>query len=387
MAYTSQKINWLAKDLTMINVRKVKNGKRYDVRLRDPSGRLYTKSFSSKRDAETYEAKMLVEKTVGTWMDPRLGRVKLSEWSSKWMEQRVDLRPRTRELYSGLLSHHILPQLGRVELSKLSPTLVRTWYSKLLLENGPGASTAAKSYRLLRTIVQTAVADGILVRNPCQVDKAGVERADERPVPTIAELSNLADAIHPRMRLLVLLAAWCGLRRGELLGLCRSDIDLVEQSVRVDRAVVELANGERIVGSPKTDAGRRTVAIPPHLLPEVTSHLDKYVGEKPTALLFTGVKGGPLRLHVLQKAWVRAKEKTGLTKFHLHDLRHAGNTWAATTGASTKELMARMGHSSSAAAIRYQHASSNRDKAIAQALSALAISSEESLNVVSEPEI
>ncbi|NNN22658.1 MAG: tyrosine-type recombinase/integrase, partial [Acidimicrobiales bacterium] len=138
-----------------------------------------------------------------------------------------------------------------------------------------------------------------------------------------------------------------------------------------DRAVVELTNGKRVIGAPKTEAGRRTVAIPPHLLPEITSHLDRYVLAEPTALLFTGVKGGPLRPHVLQNTWVRAKEKTGLTQFHLHDLRHAGNT-----GASTKELMARMGHSSSAAAIRYQHASSDRDRVIAQALSALAESSE-----------
>ncbi|NNN22579.1 MAG: site-specific integrase, partial [Acidimicrobiales bacterium] len=249
----------------MINLRKLKNGKRYDVRLRDPSGRLYTKSFSSKRDAETYEAKMLLEKTVGTWMDPKLGRIKLSDWSSQWMEQRGDLRPRTRELYLGLLSHHILPHLGRIELSKLSPTVVRSWYSKLTCETGPGASTSAKSYRLLRAIMQTAVSDGIIVRNPCQVDKAGVERAAERPVPTIVELGKLADAIHPRMRLLILLAAWCGLRRGELLGLYRSDIDLMEKTVKVDRAVVELTNGKRVIGAPKTEAGRRTVAIPPHL--------------------------------------------------------------------------------------------------------------------------
>ena len=125
-------------------------------------------------------------------------------------------------------------------------------------------------------------------------------------------------------------------------------------------------------GPPKTEAGRRTVAVPPHLLGELVGHLDRYTGEDPDALVFTGEKGGPVRPHVLQKAWVAAKEATGLERFHLHDLRHAGNTWAAATGASTKELMARMGHASSEAALRHQHATADRDRSIAEALSAMA---------------
>jgi integrase len=75
---------------------------------------------------------------------------------------------------------------------------------------------------------------------------------------------------------------------------------------------------------------------------------------------------------MLDKAWRQARIVVGLTDLHLHDLRHAGNTWAATTGASTKELMARMGHASASAALRYQHATADRDRAIAHALSGLA---------------
>jgi integrase len=89
--------------------------------------------------------------------------------------------------------------------------------------------------------------------------------------------------------------------------------------------------------------------------------------------VFTGIKGGPTRPHVLQKSRVRAKRTTGLDNLHLHDLRHAGNTWAAATGASTKERMARMCHTNSAAALRHQHATADRDEAaIARALSELA---------------
>ncbi|HTW09390.1 MAG TPA: tyrosine-type recombinase/integrase [Acidimicrobiales bacterium] len=132
----------------------------------------------------------------------------------------------------------------------------------------------------------------------------------------------------------------------------------------------QLINGTLVVGPPKTEAGRRTVAIPPHVIPELVEHIDRFVDCLPEALMFTGEKGGPVRPHVLQKAWTEAKRATGV-EAQLHDLRHAGNTWAAATGASTKELMARMGHADSAA-LRYQHATADRDQAVARALSQFA---------------
>ncbi len=219
--------------------------------------------------------------------------------------------------------------------------------------------------------MRTAVADEVIVRNPCQMERAGVERSPERPIATVAEVTALADAIAARFRALVLLSAWCGLRRGELLALQRSDINVLHRTVRVERAMHQLVDGTLVVGPPKTDAGRRTIAIPPHVVADVEAHLQRYASPEPDALLFTGEKGGPLRPHVLQKAWVKAKQASGLDALHLHDLRHSGNTWAAATGASTKELMARMGHANSAAALRYQHATADRDQAIARALSEL----------------
>ncbi len=220
--------------------------------------------------------------------------------------------------------------------------------------------------------MNTAVADEMILRNPCQIAKAGVERARERPVATVAQVSALADAILPRFRVLVLLAAWCGLRRGELLALQRGDLDLERGTVRVERSMQQLIHGELVVGPPNSDAGQRVVAVPPHLMPELRDHLEHFAGLGDHALVFTGEKGGPVRPHVLQKAWEQARQPLGLGDFHFHDLRHTGNTWVASTGASTKELMARMGHSTSEAAIRYQHATSDRDHAIAVALSKLA---------------
>lgn len=138
------------------------------------------------------------------------------------------------------------------------------------------------------------------------------------------------------------------------------------------RNLQQLRDGRLVFKEPKTAAGRRTVAIPPHVLPRLVDHLDRFTDADPDALVFTGEKGGPVRPHVLQKHWARARLAVGRPDLHLHDLRHTGNTRAAAAGASTKELMARMGHASGEAALRYQHATEDRDRVIAEALAAMA---------------
>ncbi len=190
----------------MISVRQTKSGRRYDVRLRDPAGRVYTRTFATKREAETFAARERADQSRGAWVDPRRGTLTLAEWSQRWLAQRPGLRVRTRELYQGLLDRHILPDLGQVELAKLSPSQVRAWNARLQGPSGPGVSTVAKAYRLLRAMMRTAVADEVIVRNPCQVERAGVERAIERPIATVAEVNALADAISPHFRALILLS-------------------------------------------------------------------------------------------------------------------------------------------------------------------------------------
>jgi integrase len=118
-------------------------------------------------------------------------------------------------LYEGQLRRHILPVLGAIPLGKITTARVRSWHADLLTE-GPGVSTAAKCYRLLRAILTTTVEDGLIVANPCTISGAGVEPAEERAVPTLAEVFAMADAVEPRYRVLVLMAAFAGLRRGEL---------------------------------------------------------------------------------------------------------------------------------------------------------------------------
>lgn len=215
-----------------------------------------------------------------------------------------------------------------------------------------------------------ARADELIVKNPCTLKGAGIEHAPERPVATVAELAAVVEALPERLRCRALVAAWCCLRYAELRGLRRSDVDLLHGTIRVRISLQDRRGGGRYEKAPKAD-GYRTIDLPPHLGPTLAGHLDRFTGPEPDAYAFTGVKGGPVAPPVWWKAWDRARRATGLGHLHLHDLRHSGNTWAAATGASTKELMARMGHASPAAALRYQHATEDRDAVIAAALSGL----------------
>lgn len=353
-------------------VRQLPSG-RWQARYRHPRTNqriLAPTTFKMKGDATRWLAGIQRDIERGTWIDPEWGEVILRDYATSWLAQRP-LRPRTVELYQGLLDRYIIPGLGRIALGDLSPREVRSWHVALLKRGTPGPVTVAKAYRLLRTICETALSDELIARNPCNLRGASVEHSPERPVLNVAEVEALAGAIEDRYSALVLLAAWCGLRLGEALALTRADVDLEEGSVSIDKSAAELKSGERIVGPPKTKAGIRKVFVPPHVVPVLASHLARFSSSAPSDLVFTGTQGQPLRRASLYTAWSRATTAVGLGGVRIHDLRHTGATLAAATGASTKELMNRLGHASSDAAWRYQHATRDRDAAIAAALSEL----------------
>ena len=349
-------------------IRKKPSG-RYEARYRDPSGRLRGKTFPTKREAQQFLDRTGTAIVDQAWRDPTLGKVKLEEYTGWWLDNRPDLRPRTRVLYGDLLRLHITPHLGQCRFDGLNTATVRAWHAGMLRLGKPGPVTVAKAYRLLRTILNAAVEDGLLVRNPCTIKGAGVERSPERPIATIEQVYYLADAIEPRYRVMVLLATFCGLRLGELLALRRDRVDLVRGRINVLEQRSDLPDGTRVFGPPKTAAGVRSISIPPHLMEEVLFHLDTWVAQGGESFVFSGPKTEGLRRATIDTAWGRARRSVGVEHLHFHDLRHTGNTLAASTGASTKELMARMGHASPRAALIYQHATEERDAVIAEGLS------------------
>lgn len=353
-------------------VRKLPSG-RYQARYSTADGRGHPApdTFATKAAAERWLASVETDIARGQWVDPQTRQFLLSGYADSWLAARPDLKIRTRELYQWLLTKYVLPQLGELPLDRITPTIVRGWHATLLRDGSP--TPARQSYALLRAVLNTAVADELIVRNPCLVCGAGVARSGERSVATLPQIAELADAVPPRYRMLILLAAWSGARWGELVALSRYRLDLERGTMTIDRQYVELEDNTLVLDTPKTAAGIRTVHIPPHLLDELREHLAAYPdADGARSLLFTNALGGPLTRGGFRSTWVKARERVGLPAFRFHDLRHTGNTLAAATGASTKELMARMGHASMRAALIYQHASADRDAAIAAALSRLA---------------
>ena len=286
---------------------------------------------------------------------------------------------------------------------------------------------AAKAYRLLRAVLMTATEDDkILTRNPCRIRGAGDEETAERPVLTVAQVFELAERVgrrpvgnirklpaggyrlrfrrhgvmrtapevfgtrqeaerslwkmaddgradsntDRRFRALVLLATFASLRWGEVTALRRCDLDLARGTVRVRAAFVERSTGEILLGPPKSKAGRRVVGIPSAIIPALREHLAVFVKPEPGALVFPGVQGGPLRRSNFNKmsAWPYAVRSIGAEGLHVHDLRHTGNTFAASGGAGIKDLMARMGHDSERAAMIYQHEARGADQTITSAI-------------------
>ncbi len=336
---------------------------RWQARYRDEAGVLRSApfTFDTRLDATTWLATAAKVDFEEERADPTL-----MDYAATWLAAR-DLKPRTREEYQRLLTGAILPGLGALRLSQISPARVRAWHGSLDPEK---ATRRAHAYSLLKAVLRTAVDEEHLAANPCRIRGAGQVKTVHQTRPaTLDELAIITEAMPPRYRAMVLLAAWCGLRYGELTALHRSD--LAGGRVRVERAVVRVG-GDYVIGDPKSTAGKRLVSIPPHLLPVVETHLAEHVGPSADALVFPAKHGGFMAPASLYRVWYPAREAAGRPDLRIHDLRHTGATLAAATGATLADLKARLGHSTDSAAMRYQHAVQDRDQAIAEALSGFA---------------
>ncbi|WP_308651872.1 tyrosine-type recombinase/integrase [uncultured Actinomyces sp.] len=243
------------------------------------------------------------------------------------------------------------------------------------VHTGHGRTQAAQAYRLLRTVLSRAVEDGLIDRNPACLRGAATAPASERKPLTPAQVSALAAAMPPHLRAAALLAAYSGLRPGEVFALRRRDIDLSDPTnptVTVERTQTRTRAGQSAFGPPKTAAGRRTVAIPATVARALADHLAAYTAQGANALVFTTPAGGVVSASYRSRAMVTARAIIGRTDLRWHDLRHTGATLAAASGATMAELQAHIGHTSTQAAAIYQHALAGRDAQIAAALDAFA---------------
>ncbi len=351
-----------------------------------PDGRRYKadKTFLTEKDARGWLSLRQAEIIEKSWMPPGAREAKstltLATYANNWLPKRKVrgefLKPRTKEHYRKLLDQHILPVLGALPIGSISRDDVESWYDDHLSAATP--TLRAHSYGLLKTIMATALADGKIATNPCVVRGAGTARRVHKIRPaTVEEIATITQAMPEQYQAMVLLAAWCALRFGELTELRRKDIIIVDGEaegygvVRVERAVVRTDAGFAI-GTPKSEAGRRDVEMPPHLIPVLKAHLEIHVQPGRESLLFPAAQGGHLAPASLYRQFYKARGVANRDDLRWHDLRHSGAVLAAATGASLAELMQRLGHSTPGAAMRYQHAAQGRDRQIAKLLSKIA---------------
>jgi integrase len=361
------------------SVKQVEATGNWRARYRDASGKAHSRTFKLKGHAQNWLRDELNVMHSGAPVVK--DATTLDAYVTKWTKRvALDIRTTTAQTYGTYYRVHIKPTLGSVEFRHLDSEAVRDWFDKLRTtkrhgnEDSPALSraTCAKAYKLLKRICSDAVEDGYMATNPCRIKGASAEpdyRLSYEEPPDADEVRALAAAVPADYRAMVLLAGFGGLRWGEAAGLQRRHIDVQAGTVRIEQQIVRGERGEPTVGVPKTDAGRRTVHLHGEVVAALRTHLADHCGQGPSAYLFTTERGALLRANNFRRnIWLPATEKVGKPDRRFHDLRHAAATFAAATGATTKDLMARMGHRSQVAAIRYQHATQAQQSAIAAAL-------------------
>jgi integrase len=198
-----------------------------------------------------------------------------------------------------------------------------------------------------------------------------MESAPERPTATVEQVDALAEAMGPRWRLMVYIAAYGPARPEEQAGLRRLDVDLEAVGVWVRRAVPELTTGKRAEGPTKSEAGKRFIVLPPFMRKDLERHLKWFAEKEPNGLLFVGERGAPFRRSSFGRKWRRARTKVGFPEnFRFYDLRHTDHTLATQSGTTLKDTMVRAGQSSERAALIYQHSTLERQREVAAALDA-----------------
>ncbi len=347
-------------------VRQLASGRFQAIMMHD--GQRQARTFETKAGAQGWLNSQRQDITDGVWTPtPAAGgrAPTFAEYAPQWLARR-NLKPRTRHDYQALIDAYLTPVWADVRLDRISVEDVEQWHAGLL----PDAPTQrAHVYSLLRTMLTTAYQKDVIPANPCRVPGAGsAKRASATEIPTVAQVAALATAMtSTKYRLMVLMAAWCGLRYGELTELRGADI--IDGRVKVSRAVSRVG-GQYIVGDTKSEAGVRTVAVPSFIREE----LDDFVaGVAAGALLFPSSRGNShMAPSAFYKVYYPARDSVGLPDLRFHDLRHFQGTMYAQTGATLAEIQGRLGHSTVQAAMRYQGIAQGRDAELTERMVALA---------------
>lgn len=321
-----------------MSITKTKQGT-FRARYRDATGRQIAKTFKMKADAVVWEREGLRQRDLAG-----LGVVSstdtVTQWANQWISNARNLAPGTIETYERDLDRYILPRIGDLRLSHLIADDIDDLLTTNL-ERGLAPSTVHRHYRTIRRMLQVAVARGKIKTNPCeQVQPPRIPEREMRFL-TVPQVEKLADNIGDRYRAWVLVAAYGGLRWGEMLALRPEDMtgNVLDVSWQL-----KLERGQFVRSRPKSRAGRRKVPLPESVAEELRYHTELYAGET----IFVNKDGRPLNHtsftgNVFKPALVRARLDRQL---RIHDLRHSAVAIAIQCGAHPKAIQRRLGHAS-----------------------------------------
>ena len=310
----------------------------------------------------------------GALPDP--GRRTVDDLLTAWLEAvRPNVKPSTAEHYELLADTYLRPGLGGILLAKLTPHRIQVHLAKL--QDRP--RVAQLTYHVLKQACGLAVCWRWLGENPCDRVLRPQYRARRKDVWTPEQLRTFLEGtrehwLFPLWH--VLLASGC--RLGELLGLAWRDVDFDRGCIRIARTL-QRVGGEYILGEPKTEAGRRTIALPAEAMAVLKAQRGRQAiahmqaGEQwrnEHDLVFTAPTGAPLHRAVVEHALRRECDRLGLPAVTPHGLRHLHGSLLLDQGLPVPAVSARLGHAHPGVTMSvYAHLVGNRDDAGARAIS------------------
>lgn len=372
------------------SIRKLSSG-RFQARYKGANEKPYTapSTFATKEEAEGFLFQVSRALELGTWEPPELvqaRRKRNSTTVSAYFELLIvrEAYPKTTEgTYRSIFKNRIQPWLGDVPLVDVDRAMVMDWWVAMRAKTPTTHQRNADTYTLLATIFKRAVEDELIPVTPVHIKGAGkAPEAEQKPLLTVEQLQGVVAAMPEHYRVAVQIAGGCGLRIGEWSELRRKDVTLettggavVAARLFIGRAVKETATGEKYAGETKTGKSR-WVTVPSHLVPALVGHMEAMADKSRDALLFPNAQGTWTDRRRFNRALKRAGETVGRPDIASHDLRHFGGTEFARAGATLPEVMARLGHSTTTSALRYQHATAERDAEVANRMATPVVDSE-----------
>lgn len=353
--------------MASVRKRRPEDGGGYQVRYYGPDGKLRSKTFSKKADAVSFSNEVEADMARGAWLDPKRSTIPLSEFLECYLESSVHWRPASRIKVQGHVRNYIAPAFGDHALGDIAPVDVRQWVVALG-RHGLAAGTVRGIYSSFSRIMNQAVADGLIPRNPCFGVALPQDKVEREPVFLDPfQIARLADTVPTRYKALIFTAAYTGMRWGELAALRVSNLDLERGVIVISEAASEVSG---VIQDGRTKTGKtRTVSLPKFLVEMLTEHIGTYASK---SHVFTSAEGGRLRRNFYQRDFLPAAKAAGMPPgLRFHDLRHSCAALLIAQGAHPKEIQERLGHSTIRMTFdRYGHLFPTLDQRLSEGLDA-----------------